>query len=145
MMKIEDSLGYLLNSSAKLIKRTLDAQLKMYDITSSQWAVLSVLSVEDELSQAEVADKINSDRATCGTIIDKLVSKKLVEKKLSENDRRSYNVKLLPKAVNIISEVSSIANSVNDLAVIGLSASEIQTLVKCLNIIMKNLDGGLHK
>lgn len=139
-MKIENSLGYLLNTSARLIKRTLDIQLNTYDITSSQWAVLSVLSVKDNLSQAEVADKLNSDRATCGTIIDKLVSKKLVEKKLSPSDRRSYRVKLLPKAKKIISDISAKANSVNDLAVTGLSVSEIQVLVKCLNTIMKNLN-----
>ncbi len=38
-MIITESMGYLLNTSARLIKRTLDKELKKYSITSSQWAI----------------------------------------------------------------------------------------------------------
>lgn len=140
-MKIQESLGYILNTSARFMKRSLDIQLKAYDITSSQWAVLSILSVDDNLSQAEIASRIHSDRTTCGTIIDKLAAKKLVSKIRSQNDRRSYKVRILPKAMNIMHEVSSKASDVNALAVKGLSESDIKTLIKCLNTITRNLNG----
>lgn len=39
-MEIQNSLGFILNTSAKLMKRRLDTELKAgFDITSSQWAV----------------------------------------------------------------------------------------------------------
>jgi len=139
-MEIHESLGYLLNTSARYIKRKLEIQLKSYDITTSQWAVLKLLSVENNLSQAEIAEKTNTDRATCGSIIDKLISKRLIQKELSENDRRSYIVKILPTALAIIDEVSSLAEDVNQLALEGLSATDISNLNKCLTTIIKNLD-----
>ena len=139
-MEIQESLGYLLNTSARYIKRKLEIQLKSYDITTSQWAVLKLLSVENNLSQAEIAEKTNTDRATCGSIIDKLISKRLIQKELSENDRRSYIVKILPTALAIIDEVSSLAEDVNQLALEGLSATDISNLNKCLTTIIKNLD-----
>ena len=47
-MEIQNSLGFILNTSAKLMKRRLDTELKAgFDITSSQWAVLKLLSCEE--------------------------------------------------------------------------------------------------
>ncbi len=76
MKDIQDSIGYLLNVSARLIKRNLDIRLLKFDITTSQWAVLKLLSVEPILTQAQIAERLNSDRATCGSIIDRLEKKR---------------------------------------------------------------------
>lgn len=140
-MEIQQSLGYLLNTSARLIKRKLDMQLKSYGITTAQWAALKLLSEEDNLSQAEIADKTNTDRATCGTVIDKLISKGLLQKELFENDRRSYRVKILPSALAIVNEVTLLAESVNNSAFKGLSDTEISAFTQCLNTIISNLGG----
>jgi len=140
-LEIQESLGYLLNTSARLIKRKLDIQLKSCGITTSQWAVLKLLSVEDNLSQAEIADKTNADRATCGAVIDKLILKELLRKELFKNDRRSYRVKILPSALAIVNEVTLLAESVNDSAIIGLSDTEIRIFTKCLNTVISNLRG----
>ena len=140
-MKIQQSLGYILNTSARLIKRNLDMQLKSYGLTTAQWAVLKLLSVEDNLSQAEIADKTNADRATCGTVIDKLISKGLLQKELSSNDRRSYQVKILPSALAAVDEITLLAESVNKSAIKGLSDTEISVFIHCLNTILMNLGG----
>lgn len=140
-MDIQQSLGYLLNTSARLIKRKLDLQLKSYDITTAQWAVLKLLSVESNLSQAEIAEKTKTDRATCGAVIDKLISKGYLKKELSKNDRRSYIVKILPSALTIINDVTVLAENVNKTAVDGLSSVEINVLTQCLNKIISNLGG----
>ena len=141
ILEIQQSLGYLLNTSARLIKRKLDMQLKSYSITTAQWAVLKLLSVEDNLSQAEIADKTNTDRATCGAVIDKLILKGLLQKELFENDRRSYRVKILQPALDIVNKVTFLAVDVNNSAVKGLSDTEISILTQCLNTIISNLGG----
>ncbi len=141
ILEIQQSLGYLLNTSARLMKRNLDLQLKSYGITTAQWAVLKLLSVEDNLSQAEIANKTNADRATCGAVIDKLISKGLLQKDLFENDRRSYRVRILPPALAIINKVTLLAESVNKSSMKGLSDKDISVLTRCLNTIILNLGG----
>jgi len=141
ILEIQQSLGYLINTSARLVKRNLDMNIKSYGITTAQWAVLKLLSVEDNLSQAEIADKTHSDRATCGAVIDKLISKGLLQKELFENDRRSYRVRILSAALVIVDEVTLLAESVNNLAVKGLSDTEISTFTQCLNTLISNLGG----
>lgn len=66
-MEIQNLLGFILNTSAKLMKRCLDTELKL-------------LSYEDDLSQAEISDKLNTD----GAVIEKLISKGLITKTLSK-------------------------------------------------------------
>ncbi|HBU12828.1 MAG TPA: MarR family transcriptional regulator [Clostridiales bacterium] len=139
-MKIQKSLGYLLNLCARLMKRTLDAELIKYDITTTQWGVLKLLSQENHLSQAEIADRANGDRATLGAVIDKLIAKGLVKKELSPKDRRSYIVTILPSATIIVDEVSQLAENVNHLALQGLSQEQMDTFTECLRVILLNLE-----
>ncbi|HAB9279725.1 MarR family transcriptional regulator [Enterococcus faecium] len=138
-MEIQESLGFLLNTSARYIKKELDKQLKHYGITTSQWAILKLLTTENNLSQAEIANKVKMDRASCGTIIDKLLSKGLIEKHLFKNDRRSYRVRILPPTVKMVNEVTLLAEKTNELAVQGLTDSEKSVLKKCLTNIINNL------
>lgn len=140
-MKIQESLGYKLNTSARLISRKLDMELKKYNITTAQWAVLKLLSVESSLSQAEIAEKINIDRASCGAIIEKLILKGLLEKELCKNDRRSYKVKILPLTLNIVAEISLIVEKVNTSAIDAIDKSEFDILTKCLDTLILNLGG----
>ena len=139
-MHLTQSFGFLLNTSARAIKRKLDTHLKSYNITTSQWAVLNLLSYEDNLSQAQLAEKTNTDRATCGVILDKLLDKGLIEKAPSKNDRRSYIVNILPAGRTVVKEVTVLAKEVNQLALRGLSLEEIDSLVSCLHKIVVNLN-----
>ncbi|WP_093674238.1 MarR family winged helix-turn-helix transcriptional regulator [Sporolactobacillus nakayamae] len=68
-MDIEKILGYLLNTSARLIKHDMEKQLIDFDITTAQWAVLKLLDSWGELTQTEIADKLKSDKATVGFIV----------------------------------------------------------------------------
>ncbi|MGT2907715.1 MarR family winged helix-turn-helix transcriptional regulator [Streptococcus dentiloxodontae] len=139
-MELNESLGYLLNISAKLIKRNLDLLLKDYNLTSSQWAVLKLLSSENDLSQAEIAEKTNTDRATCGAIIDKLIAKQMIYKSLSPTDRRSYIVSITSDTDKLVNHISHLAEQTNQQALQGFSANEEKQLVTFLHSIIKNLE-----
>lgn len=139
-MELNESLGFLLSISAKLIKRNLDLLLIDYNITSSQWAVLKALSLENNLSQAEIAEKTNIDRATCGAIIDKLIAKQLINKSLSPTDRRSYIVSISAETNDLVNHISHLAEQTNQQALRGFSANEQKQLVAFLHSIIKNLE-----
>lgn len=139
-MKIEKSTGYLLNTCAKFTKRTLEKKLNAYHVTTSQWAVLQLLFQENHaLSQAEIAQKLNSDRATCGTILDKLITKELVTKQLDSDDRRSYKVMLTTKGTDLVPKLATFAEETNYSALSGFSETDIENLQNYLNKIIINL------
>jgi len=135
------SLGYLLNTAARLIKRELDERLRVYGVTTSQWAVLKLLEREDNLSQAQIAARLNGDRATCGTVIEKMIKKGLLTKELSASDRRSYQVKITPAAGDIVREVSEIADRANDRALKNISDEDRVLFIRCLQMVITDLGG----
>lgn len=138
-MEIHDILGYLLNTSARFIKRKMDAELEIYNITTSQWAVLKLLDSKNELTQAQIADALMGDRSTAGTVIFKLIDKEYVKKNLDSNDRRSYVVSMTPKAKRIIKRIEKKAEEISAQALKGLTEDEINILFKSLNKIVINL------
>ena len=138
-MEIHEILGYLLNTSARFIKRRMDHELERFNITTSQWAVMKLLDTKKELTQAQIAEELMSDRATIGTVIYKLLEKEYAEKNLDSEDRRSYVVHLTEKAKGIIKEVESSAKTVTEEALEGMDQEEIDNLCKSLNRVIKNL------
>ncbi|TCL54772.1 DNA-binding MarR family transcriptional regulator [Kineothrix alysoides] len=140
MDDIHNSIGYLLNISARLIKRNLDLKLIEFDITTSQWAILKLLSVELTLTQAQIAEKLNSDRATCGSVIDRLTNKKLVLKRMNTADRRAFDISLSQKGIDIVESLTKLASETNKQALQGISECDIETLYKVLHQIANNLE-----
>jgi len=138
-MEIQQILGYLLNTSSKLIKRTMDTHLSEYNITTSQWAVLKLLDTKNQLTQTAIAKELLGDKATAGDIILRLSEKGYVEKSLDKYDKRMYVVSLTPKAKILINDMEKSAIDVTNKAIDGLDYNDIQILNKSLNQIISNL------
>ncbi len=138
-MEIQEILGYMLATSSKLIKRTMDYYLNTYHITTSQWAVLKLLDTRIQLTQSQIANELLGDKATVGEIILRLYEKDYIEKLFDENDKRAYLISLTPKAKNVIKDIERMVNEVNEKALDGLTGEDVQTLYKLLNQIIDNL------
>ncbi|MCX7711114.1 MAG: MarR family transcriptional regulator [Clostridia bacterium] len=138
-MEIHDSLGYLLNTSARMIKRKMDACLEKYTITTSQWAVLKLLDTKEVLTQAQVAEGLRGDRATMGSVIQRLQEKKLIDKVLDTKDRRAYLVCLTPVAKEMIKDIEKMAQDVFAEALKGFEESDIEVLYRSIRRIIANL------
>jgi len=141
-MEIYSNLGYLLNTSARLIKRKMDKQLENYRITTAQWVVLKLLDSKDKLTQAEIAELLIADRATVGAVIDKLIQKEYLDKELNPEDRRSYIVFLTKKSRKIIRKIEEKEKKVILEALEGFNQDETRVLFDVLNRIINNLSKG---
>ena len=138
-MNINESFGYIINSTARNMKKQLETKIKIYDITTSQWAVLKVLSEEDNLTQAEVAEKLAADRATTGAVIDKLINKKLVYRNQCENDRRANRVRISDYGQDLAEKICCEAVKCNSRALGGFNDDEIEQLFDYIQRINNNL------
>ncbi len=138
-MEIQQILGYLLNTAARMIKRAMDDNLSKYNITTSQWAVLKLLDSKPGLTQTEIARALSADKATAGEVILRLSEKDYLKKSVNERDKRSYSVSLTPKAKELIKDMERMASDVTMKALYGMEDTDIQNLNKSLQQIIKNL------
>lgn len=140
-MIINQSLGYLLNTSAKGIKSLLNTELKSAGITTSQWAVLKLLSEKGKLTQVEIALNLKSDKATVGAIIEKIERKDLVRKAKSSLDKRAYDIFLTNDGESLVKGLVGSAENVNNYALKGFEQEQKRDLELYLNRIISNLEG----
>ena len=65
-----------------------------FDLTSVQFAALDAIAQQPGIDQASLAATIGFDRATIGGVIDRLERKGLVQRVVSEQDRRARQLHL---------------------------------------------------
>ncbi len=138
-MDINDLFGYKLNLSARLIKRKLDVYVMEFGITIPQWTELKILSVEDNLMQVEIANRLNADIATVGATTDRLVKKGFVKKKKQKDDRRAYRISITNQGRDIVENVDKKVDLCNQNALVGFSQDEIKQFFLYLDRVSINL------
>ena len=78
------------------------AQAAGIDLTSVQFAALDVIAQQPGIDQATLAATISFDRATIGGVVDRLEQKGLVERVVSEADRRARRLHLAPEGRRLL-------------------------------------------
>lgn len=136
-MDIQNSLGYLLGVSSRIMKQRIDKLLAIHNLTSSQWAILSTLKNAGSMTQIDLAQSLHSDKATCGAIIELLRKNEYVEKQRNEADKRSFIITLTDKAINVIQMVEDDVHNLNISVEMNFSTDEISALKKSLKKIIE--------
>ena len=96
--KLPDNQRHALNVYVKLMRATNTATSKIHEhlkednLTVSQFGVIEALYHLGPLSQSELGEKILKSNANLTTVVDSLEKKKLVERKRSDQDRRTVMV-----------------------------------------------------
>lgn len=134
-----DSIGFLINDTARLYRRTLDGTLRDLGMTSLQWRTVARLRREPGMRQSELADLLEVEPITLSRMIDRLADAGMVCRKPDPNDRRAWNLYLTDKADGLIRQLQIEANHVEDGALAGLSADERQVLAGLVERVRANL------
>ncbi|NOV00907.1 MarR family transcriptional regulator [Paenibacillus sp. LMG 31457] len=89
-MKLEHSLGFILNHAGRRMTQLLSHRFQPYDMTTEQWVVLNRLACEDGITQKLLAIRAEKDQTNITRILDQLERKGMVERRANEQDRRSF-------------------------------------------------------
>ncbi len=109
--KLPDNQRHALNVYVKLMRATNTATSKIHEhlkednLTVSQFGVIEALYHLGPLSQSELGEKILKSNANLTTVVDSLEKKKLVERKRSDQDRRTVMVYLTELGRELIAKV----------------------------------------
>jgi MarR family 2-MHQ and catechol resistance regulon transcriptional repressor len=109
--KLPDNQRRALNVYVKLMRATNTATSKIHEhlkednLTVSQFGVIEALYHLGPLSQSELGEKILKSNANLTTVVDSLEKKTLVERKRSDQDRRTVMVYLTELGRELIAKV----------------------------------------
>lgn len=124
----ERYIGHMIVDVARLLRTVCDRRVRKVGLTRAQWLAVARLHHRPGLSQSEVADLLEVENATACRLLDRLESKKWIERRLDKNDRRVKRIYLTPRANRVYASISPIAESTVGEALQELSPDERKLL-----------------
>jgi DNA-binding MarR family transcriptional regulator len=131
--------GFLLNDVARLMRTVYDRRVKSLGLTRSQWWVLNHLYRRDGVTQSELAETLEIEKATLGRLLDRLESKGWVRRAEDAADRRAWRVYLTDEVEPAMQQLRAVAAELRRDALAGVSAVERERFVDTLLAIKSNL------
>jgi len=107
----------------------LQMQAAGFDLTSVQFAALDAIAEQPAVDQASLAATISFDRATIGGVIDRLESKGLVQRVVSEHDRRARLLHLTPEGEALLGAIRPVVEALQAEILAPLSRAERATFL----------------
>ncbi|MBU6950973.1 MULTISPECIES: MarR family winged helix-turn-helix transcriptional regulator [unclassified Hahella] len=138
-MKLDDSLGFLLNKAAGEMKFALETALRPYDLTPGQWSVLARLRQNDGQKISELGKSLFFDRPTMSGIIRRLDAKGLILKVPDASDQRAYRIHISAKGVELMGELPILAQDINARALNAFTPEEASQFKDYLRRVLKNM------
>lgn len=135
----EHYIGYMFTDVARLLRTVFERRVRSLGLTRAQWVVIARLHRRSGLSQSEVADLLEIEKATAGRLIDRMEVKGWLERRSDPNDRRINRLHLTAEAERLHALIWPLAEDMVDEALSELSVSER----RALNVLMRRVKGKL--
>ncbi|HEY7226510.1 MAG TPA: MarR family transcriptional regulator [Nitrososphaeraceae archaeon] len=135
-----NSIGFIVNRTAKVFVKALDSELReKVGITFGQWKVLVMLSIQDGITQKEIANKLELEAATLIPIIDKMEKEGFVVRQADKSDRRNNRIYRTDKAESLWDQMVECATKIREISVNDISEKHITIMRNSLEKICENL------
>ena len=136
---MSETIGFLLNDSARLFRRAFNARTRDSGITALQWRLITYLKRHEGIRQGPLAELLEVEPITLSRMVDRLVEAGLVERRADPTDRRAWRLYLAPRAADLLDSMREIAQSLTDEATEGLSTDEREQLIALVERVRANL------
>jgi len=135
----EQSLGFLLNDVARLMRRNFNRQVQKLGLTQAQWQVIAYLMNNEGPRQTDLANILEVQPISVARLIDRMAAAGWVERRPDPDDRRAVNLHLTPKAGPIVDQLRAVGAGVREAATRGLTGEQKALLYECLQDMRNNL------
>lgn len=128
----DDYIGYMLTDVARLLRTVFERRVRALGLTRAQWIVIARLHRRPGLSQSEVADLLEIEKASAGRLIDRMEAKNWLERRADPNDRRINRLHLTQEANRLHALIWPIAEATVDDALAGLTPRQQTQLTEMM-------------
>ena len=106
------------------------------DITPRQFAVLERIAEQEGLSQTDLVERTGIDRSTMGGLIQRLLKKRLVTRRRTQGDARTYELTVTIEGRAAVEQAKHIAYRVNRKLLSALPPNKAREFLPSLELIV---------
>jgi MarR family transcriptional regulator, transcriptional regulator for hemolysin len=137
----KDTIGFLLNDAARLMRKDFERRTRSLGLTRAQWQTLFHLARNEGCNQATLADLLEVEPITLARTIDRLELSGLVERRPDPGDRRARLLFLGERAHPLLEQLRALGAETREIALAGISDDERTLLMTLLTKMRANLSG----
>jgi MarR family transcriptional regulator, transcriptional regulator for hemolysin len=135
----ENYIGYTITDVARLMRTVFERRVRALGLTRAQWLVIARVHRLPGLSQSEIADLLEIEKAAAGRLIDRMQAKGWLERRADRSDRRVNRLHLTPKAKRLHAAIWPLAEATVDDALGDLSPDERRRLTHLMTRVKGKL------
>ena len=135
----QDSLAFLLNDAARLLRRRFDGRARTLGVSRAQWQVLFALSRQEGSNQTSLADYLEVETITLCRMVDRLADAGLVERRADPADRRAWRLFLTDAARPLLDQLRQVGEEVVEGALAGISDASRKAMTEGLIQLRANI------
>ncbi len=125
--------GQLLHGTARAWRQKLDERLKPMGLSQAKWRTLMHLSIAgDALTQAEIAARLGVEEPSVVTLLHRLEREHWITRTNSALDRRCKMVLLGRRALRVIAQIKSSADTLRHELLADISTPDLQMCMQVL-------------
>ena len=136
-----DTIGFLLNDAARLMRKDFERRTRSLGLTRAQWQTLFHLARNEGCNQTTLADLLEVEPITLARTIDRLELSGLVERRADPNDRRARLLFLGERAHPLLEQLRALGAETREIALAGIDEDERNLLMTLLTKMRANLSG----
>ena len=129
--------GHLIRRAHQAHDAIFAEQTAGYDVTSPQMAALSAICWNPGIDLSTLSEFIGYDAATIGSLVNRLVAKRLVSRRVGRQDRRTRQLTLTPRGEAFLKLVFREASRVESQLLAVLSDEERRIFMGMLHRIVE--------
>ena len=139
----KESLGYLAHHLARSFARTLDSpRLARHKVPLGQFPLLLVLWEEENLTQSEIARRLDCEQPTVANTLRRMERDGLVETGPDPSNRRQVLIRLTEVGRSLEWPLTEEAQTINEAAAAKMSASDLDAFRRTIRLLIEGLGRG---
>lgn len=135
----DQSVGFLLNDVARLLRRNFNRRAQELGLSQAQWRALAYLSRQEGVNQVTLADSLEVQPITLARLIDRLQEAGLVARRPDPGDRRAFRLYLTGAARPLLERMWRLAAETREEAMADLPDDRKRALIEALRHMKHNL------
>jgi len=140
-MKMAYQMGFLLSRAAWAMNNYVNRILKergLPDISVAYFAVLQALWEIDGLSISDLGEKVQLEKSTMTSLIDRMEAAGLLRRDDHPTDRRAYKICLTPRGRELEANLDQVVTEAYDRLTRGIADKDLQSAIEVCRRLMKN-------
>lgn len=142
-MLLSKEIAVELNLTGCKLKQFIAAKLRKAQVplTPEQFMLIDLLWNHGQMSQQELADRMQKDKNSVTQLVDAIERKGFVVRQQNAKDRRSNTIILTDKAIELRDEAKQKGISILDEMLENISEDELRSFLTTLHKLNENMSG----